>query len=451
MAAREDFRQIGRWLDAAATPRRILWTGWLLFVVYCYPGYMSTDSVDQLLQARGEQEIHDWYPPIMALIWRWTDRVIAGPFPMLIIQSVSFLLGLSVILESLMRPRSAAIAASLVLIWPPVLAPMAVIWKDSQMAGFLLAGIACLLSDDKRWKVAGCAFLCLATAQRYNAPAATLPIVLFLFVWKPGLTRLRRYGLALGVFVLITVVAFGANRALTEKKTYAWHGSVALLDIIGMIRFTPSMTDDEVRAKLPGITIVPTDDIHGKMRRLYSPRGWFQLVNGGGRVIESPKTEADRTAVTEVWKTLLSDRPYAYFRHRFYVMWNLLGLSDNKVGVEWDGFTESPAQEPMIQHSAKHSQVQAAWLSIIPKVETSLICRVWAYCLIALVLLPFCRGNRLAFVLFASGLAYESSLFVAAPSADFRYSHWLIVCAIAGALLVFVARWRRGVTTPPGR
>src|SRR5204863_4843679 len=120
--------------------------GWLLFVVYSYPGYMSTDSVDQLLQARGANEIHDWYPPVMAVMWRVTDAIVAGPFPMLVIQSCAFLLGLAALLRHVLAPRRAAIVAAVVLLLPPVLTPMAVIWKDSQMAGFLVAGIACLLS-----------------------------------------------------------------------------------------------------------------------------------------------------------------------------------------------------------------------------------------------------------------------------------------------------------------
>jgi len=446
MPARDHLQRALRWLDAFWTPRRVLWAGWLLFVIYCYPGYMSTDSVVQLLQARGA-EIQDWHPPVMAILWRWLDRIVAGPFPMLIVQSSCFLLGLAALLRRVMAPRAAAIVAALVLVFPPVLTPMAVIWKDSQMAGFLLAGTALLLSERRRYQLAGCGLLFLATAQRYNAPAATLPLVVLLFVWKPELSRWRRYAAAAGVWIAITALAFGANRALTERKMYAWHGSVALLDIVGMVRYAPQLPDDEVRERLAGVTIVPEDDLWRSIRKRYDPRAWFWLVNGEGHVLEAPHTEDQRAAVAAAWKNLLFAFPTSYLRHRWEVFRALVGLDADKVSAEWDGFTENPAQEAPIGHKATHSKLQAAWLSVIPKIDDGMLFRPWVYLLLGLLLLPLCRGQRLAFALLTSGVLNELSLFVAAPSADYRYSHWMIACTTIGLVVLFATRLRELAAT----
>lgn len=439
--------RVARGLDRLMTRRVVLGIGWLAFCVYAYPGYLSTDSVDQLVQARGAP-LHDWYPPVMAILWRATDHVIAGPFPMLVIQSVAFLLGLDAILRRILAPRTAAILASAILLFPAVITQMAVIWKDSQMAGFLLAGAACLLSARRRWQLAGCGLLVLATAQRYNAPAATLPLVVGLLAWRSEPPRWRHHARALSVWIAITVLAFAANRALTERETHPWHGSLALLDIAGMVAHAPSVVSDaELRELLAGVPGMPTESIRQRVRNSYRPVAWWPLANGDGRVIAAPSTEAERDAVARAWRRLLLAYPGAYLGHRWSVWKGVLGARGGRpAGAVWGGFTENDSQIAMIGHQATHAPLQAGWLAALHRIEDSLVFRAWAYLLIALALLPLCRGNRIAFVVLASGIAYELSLLVAAPSSDYRYSHWMIVCAITGAVLVFAARHHAGST-----
>ena len=63
-------------LDRLVTARVILVAGWALFVIYAFPGYMSYDSVWQLVQARHLEPFNEWQPPMMALIWRGLDHVV---------------------------------------------------------------------------------------------------------------------------------------------------------------------------------------------------------------------------------------------------------------------------------------------------------------------------------------------------------------------------------------
>src|SRR5512147_1784246 len=122
-------------IDRVVTPRVILVAGWCWFLVYAYPGFMSYDSVYQLSQARCLEPMTEWHPPMMGVIWRYLDMLIAGPFLMLVLQSVLFLIGLSKLLGHVMSRRAAAITAVIVLLLPQNIIVMAVIWKDSQMAG----------------------------------------------------------------------------------------------------------------------------------------------------------------------------------------------------------------------------------------------------------------------------------------------------------------------------
>jgi hypothetical protein len=442
MTWRELCTRAARGLDRCATRRVILWASWLLFCIYAFPGYMSSDSVDQLLQARGAP-VHDWYPPVMAMIWRLTDHVISGPFPMLVLQSAAFLLGLDSIMRRVVAPRAAAVVAGSILLFPAVITQMAVIWKDCQMAGFLLAGIACVLSSERRWQVAGCGLLVLATAQRYNAPAATLPLVIGLLAWPGARTRWRRRTIAVAAWLAVTVLAFAANQALTERRTYPWNNSLALLDIAGMIARAPSSTPEaELRELTAGVPGLPTAPLAKSVRKAYRPDAWWWLSHGDGRVFDPPSNPVELEAVARAWRQLLLAHPKAYLKHRWAAWMWVLGLKGQQPAAVWEGFTENDSQLAMLSHQATHSWVQARWLSALVRIQGTVLFRPWAYLLIALALLPLCRRSPLALALLLSGIAYELSLLVVAPSADYRYSHWMIVCTITATVLAFVGRYR---------
>ncbi|HMG22717.1 MAG TPA: hypothetical protein VK607_15390, partial [Kofleriaceae bacterium] len=123
----------------SAPPAAILTVGSCLFLLYAFPGFMSSDSVLQIAEAR-TAVFSNAHPPIMAAEWRVLECFVAGPILMLVLQGALFLAGLHAILCHALAPRRAAVAAVALLLFPPILTTMAVIWKDSQMAAYLLAG-----------------------------------------------------------------------------------------------------------------------------------------------------------------------------------------------------------------------------------------------------------------------------------------------------------------------
>src|SRR5436190_2041437 len=88
-------RSVGRLI---IKPRHILGVGWLLVLLYAFPGFMSTDSIDQLTQAR-TGVYTDWHPPLMALVWKLLDGIVSGPVLMLVLQTGLFLFGSWKLLE----------------------------------------------------------------------------------------------------------------------------------------------------------------------------------------------------------------------------------------------------------------------------------------------------------------------------------------------------------------
>lgn len=403
---------------------------------------MTWDSIQQLSEAR-HPPLTDWHPPMMALLWRFTDAIVAGPFPMLVIQTSLALLGLDGILRHVLPPRKAAIVAVLVLLFPPVMVVMAVIWKDSLMAGALLAGIAALLSPNRRWRIVGCVLLSFATTLRYNAPAATFAPVLLLFTWREGLVRWRRYALALGVWFAITGVAFTASRLITDKKAYAWHNSVALLDIAGTLFDAPKLDDAEVRELLAGVPVRRAGELQKAFREAYRPSWWGPLVLGEQRLIDAPDSDVAREHVATAWWNVVTTYPAAYFRHRRRVFWAALGWSRPPSGTIWDGFMTYAGEGDLVDHRVHRSPAQAWIATQVRRFDGTLLFRPWAYLLLALLLLPLCHRSRLAFAVLTSGIAYVLTLLVAAPSTDYRYSHWMVLTTCLGTVIAVVVRMKQ--------
>ena len=146
-----------RWI-ASRRPRTYLFAGWLLFALGCYPGYLASDGILQLYTVRSG-EFSD-YAPVMTALWSLLEYVLAGPFPMLVVQSGLFLFGSFAILRTFLTPRAAAITAGCVLLFPPVFATFAVIWPEPLMAGALIAATGAVLQPRLFWKRAAIGFAC---------------------------------------------------------------------------------------------------------------------------------------------------------------------------------------------------------------------------------------------------------------------------------------------------
>ena len=69
--------RLAPWLAALAGWALVLWVFW--------PGYMSWDSAYQWWQARHDQ-FDSVHPPLLAMIWQLTDRVVEGPGGMFALQ-----------------------------------------------------------------------------------------------------------------------------------------------------------------------------------------------------------------------------------------------------------------------------------------------------------------------------------------------------------------------------
>jgi hypothetical protein len=424
-------------------PSAILVIGWALFLVYAYPGYMSVDSVLQLLQARADHYA-DWHPPLMAREWALIEVFVTGPIGMLLVQSALFLWGLWLLLRRVTTPRAAALAAALALLFPPVMTTMAVIWKDSQMAGFLAMGAAMILSARRGVRAGGYALLFVACGMRYNAAAAILPLLVYA-LWSLPRPAWQRIGAACLITIALFVASSRVNAWLTDEPQYPWHSSLALFDLAGTIRDAGRASDAEIRDELDGVPLAIHDDLYAKIDAAYDPRSWWFLSHGDHRIFDPPATEAQRDAIARAWRRLVLDHPGAYLAHRWRVFEHLLGDRQLWASV-YHLLSEDPSWLPGLHHDAAPSRIQGWLYAWLDRHQNSFVFRPYVYFWGSLLALALCAAGRRGYelALLASGLSYELSYLIVAPSPDNRYSHWMTTCFLLAALIsILTARARR--------
>ncbi len=438
--------------------RIVLLLGWIVFLVCAFPGVMTWDSFSQLGEARSGI-YSDGHPPVMAMLWSVLDRLTPGPFGMLVVQSWAFLLGTYFIVARVMRPSRAALTAVAILLFPPVLTPMMVIWKDCLMAGALLLGVAGLLDDRRGVRFAGLAALMLATLLRHNAPAATLPLIVLLLAREhaPGWgARLRRTGIAIGVALVITVAAFGINDALTDKRTHLWHSSVAVMDIVGIQLLAGDLSDDEWKRLLDGTPLVVDDHIQERARKGYKAFDFSSLVSGFDRLFDLDEgrktTPAERAAIYRAWRAQVTRHPYLYVVHRLRTFRHVLALGRRPAGMVVVIRARPKLAETAIDNAPRRWTRFQAWLdsSLFKVAMHSPLWRPFVYLLLAVALLWPARHQRDAFALLVSGVTMELALLPIASTPDYRYSHWLVVSTVLAAVLTSTRALARRRDRRPG-
>ena len=443
------------WQSVVARLRRttslqILVAGWLGFMLYAYPGYMSFDSVFQLGEARADH-FSDQHPPAMAELWRIVDHVITGPIGMLVLQSTCFLAGVFLLFRRRMQPRTAAIAASLVLWFPPVSSVMAVIWKDSQMTAYMLLGMALILEPRRRWKIAGLVLLAAGTAMRHNALVMTFPIILVLFAWDPAHRFFKRHAIALAAWVAVTGSAQLVTRVLTDEPRHVWATSIALVDITATLRYVePTIPDDQLRAMLAGTTVLPEHDLHDVTKR--EPLGeWVTAYwDTAYTFFAVPKNAAERDAMTQAWRRVVLSHFGAYLTYRLEVFRRVLELPPVHLGSPvYNWFSDVQdiyGSAAKIGHDAAAGKFQDLLRQAIQYLGATYMFYIMLYVVLMLLLIPFCFWDREVLALVSSALLGEAVLFIIAPTTDWRYSFWMVLAVVLAIVLVVARRYNEWLT-----
>jgi hypothetical protein len=428
----------------AIQARTILLASLAAFLIYAWPGFVGWDTREHFLQSRAGVYT-DGHPPAVAYLVRLCEVFVAGPALLLLIQAITLLVGLYMILRTRLTDRVAALAASGVFLFPYVSGVTGLIAKDGLMAGFLAIAIGLMLDERtsrQRWALV---FLLLASLMRWNALAATFVPMLLLFRWKPSLTGVRRYAIALVVWLGVTAAAYETNDLLTTKHEFLWYWSFAYEDIGGTLANMPAMDDPTMEHLLEGLPLLYHDHLYDRFKAIYNPASHYHLMRDPGRLLEIPRDQAERDATAAAWKRCVLGNPGAYLKYRIDNFRQLMMIdrppSFSNVYV-WFNVIAAPEVITELQHDATAGRIQdrlirgSKWISLTPLYYT------FVYFALTILLLPFVR-RRLEASLLLSAIGYELQWFFLAATADVRYSQWMVICTLTTAALLGLRRWQR--------
>jgi hypothetical protein len=234
-----------------------------------YPGFMSTDSYVQLFQARKGVYSND-FPPFMAFLWHLTDRIVAGPFGMLVL--ITALIWLGTFLVTLYwfnkeRFTLLSLFPALIIFYPPLFGISGVIWHDNLMWAFLMLALGTVGSLEpvsrrrRRWACLKlgiiASLLLMAMLTRHNAGFAAVPIMILSIVRFVGKDYRYVYRIAvpsvvgLLVCVMLQFCAALTTEYLATYKTNFWV-ALAIFDVAGIIYRMPDQQQQETSyARVP--------------------------------------------------------------------------------------------------------------------------------------------------------------------------------------------------------
>jgi hypothetical protein len=448
---------------STATPRvSPAWIAIACFLVFLFdPGIMSNDSIQTLKQAR-TLDLTDWHPPIMALVWRVLDWIVAGPAAMLFAQCVLYAFAMARLcahaFPQLSRRIHPWVLVTCFSLFPPAMALIGVIWKDVWMSGLLLLAMSWLFSlsameggGRRTWLAFGTIVACclLATAFRHNALAATAGLLAgaLYFSWRSPRPRLRLLGACTGgvVLALLLAAVVAVFNSLVAKPL---HVTTPLLlhDIAGII---VDSGEPEVAAHLALSTDTRlTDDrstFLAKVTRAYDPGAAGTLIYTSRNtdtpfVVNVYQDDHDAAGVRATWKTMVRHYPVAYLEHRARSFACLLQLCGMERWISRSYFLNAKYALPAtVEKDTWQWHARKALLS--PRLAP--IYSPLAWLLVTLVGLAtglriLWRPSRTRALLLFMGLSSAGlalSLFFTSPIESYRYIHW---CVLLGWTMVIM-------------
>jgi hypothetical protein len=408
-----------------------------------YPGVMSPDSVDQFRQARTGQISGDVFPPIMAFVWHYADRVIPGPFGMLLLHNLAFWGGLG-LLAWVCRfgPVASALWVLGIGLYPSVFALLGIVWKDVGMATALTLCIGMALAGGRQ-RAPGLVAVSLlpllyALSVRLNALPAMLPIA--------------------SLICASLVVAIG--RAPLRARTYLWLGAMMTLLMLAVASVIDRMivTFPSVGAPSPALQASLIHDIAGisvytgevlfpdyilrtrpeitveRLRDRYRPADVVRLVSR--RYWEDDRfftrDPQDFGELWRAWCRAVIRHPLAYLHRRAGVMETIFQLS----GEVFYPFEQGIPPNDLGLHFPR----RPVYLAVVSFLErtTDIFFRSWPFLVTAIGITwwAFRRRTWTPVAVCVSGVAYVLPYAVVSSGSDFRYVWWLIVATLMGAMLL---------------
>jgi hypothetical protein len=403
----------------------------------------------------------DWHPPLMAAVWGVVDRVVPGPFGMLLLHNAAFWGALALFWRDAYR-RSVCVGLCLVGLGflPTALALLSTIWKDVGLGASLLLASALLhtarRTNSKGALLASIPLLFYGYGVRQNAAPAILPLALWsgfiaLRLFGPAKTkavgRARAavpFAVGLVYFLLLTAAVLTTTRLLTGGRSSYLLQAVLLHDLA-------AISKERGEALFPDYILMGENFSLANATVYYRPESAMALVRGVGSGLRLTESPDEMAALRAKWLEVVPANRSIYLRHRWEAFKWLTGWGKEEVCFPYLATSRTYGG-----YDVNTWPVHRLLRAVFWKLRNTLFFRGLCWLLVSLALLCLSFGWRLrgemetVFVISASGFLYGISYFFFTPSCDFRFFWWTALASLVGLCLSVAhafGRWRgRGVT-----
>lgn len=454
-AANHDPARNRRRLFQALPAAIVLLAAWALVVVPAWPGRLNYDALFQYAEAR-ERVYDDVHAPILSALASIPVSIWASPGPIFAACVAAFLASVFVIFRAIFgRPLVAASATAGLAFWPPVLAWLSAMVKDTWYGVFLVTATACVVvaaraGADRRKAGAALAggFVCLwlAMAARHNGITG-MPLLAGALSWaalEPGLFRNpaaisrgeRGFYAVLGAALILAFsymsTTFVSSRLLDATESHV-EQQIFTYDLAGV-----SLERGEIL--LPEVFYPPQD--LARLRAIFNPDSVQSLYAGGPPDFQAAATRDGRqvASLRSTWWRAIRDHPAGYLAVRWRLFRNLMGIP----GTDANYYPYQDAIPPnglgVRTANAVALDVQDAYLDAFTATPLFWAWIPWLLSVAAggLLLVPprTTPEERLFAILALSAVAYQAALFFVAIGEDFRFSWPCVVTGWMSAILL---------------
>ena len=406
-----------------------------------WPGFAQYDTVAQYGQVLSG-EYDDWHPPIMARLWSGLAPLGPGAAPMLVLQLALYWLGFALIAGTLARTgrARAAVAVLGIALLPPFLGWQAVVLKDAQMTGALLAAIGIVVW----WRLRGmrmpiaagtavAVLVAYATLVRGNAVFASVPLAVAL------LPRPRRMAARIALGIAATAAVLAASPAINQRLLGAEPSGVqhveALYDLAGIAARVPDARDTGLTAAEARFLV----DHHCLQSFFWDPLGDPDRCEPAVTRLEA---NTPGTLYVLLARSALQ-HPLAYAAHR---LTHLDSTERWLVPAHWIGAAPPLHSEANADALGNPGAVAIAWQRLAGWLVETPLGWPFAWATLAVVVLfaawprPATAMRSQALALLASALTLEASFAVLSIASDLRYHLWSMIATALAAVLIVAER-----------
>lgn len=431
----------------------------LLLLIFCYPGFMSYDSIRMLEEARN-QVVGGIYPPGPVYVLRFFDLFGRGPTVMIFIQNYLLLLSLNAILLAVGASIfQAAISLVFFVAMPTVMGAMLVLWKDVTLASMMAAALAIIYLDYTRSPNRSVKFgiwislllIVFSATIRFNAITATAILTAFwirvYFVDKNILLKLSAF---IGITLVTIVVAGVVNnyRFPSMKKLEPNNLAYAIMsyDLIGMSKWsrTPLVPIDTV-----GGGVSEKSDI-SDIDKIYSSLGAVEIEHRNasfGNLVNIYPSGYSHSDIFKAWIAGILQEPLAYLNYRWDIFSEIIGAKNHET-FEPTHFGKIDSNIFSIKF--RDNYLTDVVLRYIKIGSLVIVGKPWLFFLVVFIFVIGVfkknisqKNKNLSIYSFVASMAYILPFFILSGTGEVRYTFPSIMFGMVSLFVIF-ARNKEG-------